>query len=314
MKKNSFYFATFFILILTYQFLVSSSSLKSEDQNYQEEFYDKYAIFSIVKPENIHFANETIPLNNSKTWERLDKELLKNTYWQSNTLLYIKRANKYFPIIEPILKENSIPEDFKYLAVIESGLEDVVSPSGATGFWQIMKSTGKEYGLEINNEIDQRYNLEKATELACTYLNDAYDKFGSWTMSAAAYNMGINGAAKTIESQGSNNYYNLHLNNETSRYIFRILAIKTILESPKQYGFIIREKDLYDPVKKKNIVLNKSNIDLIKYAKDLGVNYKILREYNPWIRSETITNITSQNYTIVIPETEEIIFSEYVKK
>ena len=314
MRNNFLYFLIFLAVIFTYQFLVSSLSSTKEDKAYKQEFYNKYAIFSVVQPKTIHFANETIPLTNHRIWERLDKELLKNTYWQSNTLLYIKRANKYFPIIEPILKANNIPEDFKYLAVIESGLEDVVSPAGATGFWQIMKYTGKEYGLEINNEIDQRYHLEKATQFACKYLNDAYDKFGSWTMSAAAYNMGINGAMKSITNQGSNNYYNLYLNSETSRYIFRILAVKTIIESPKDYGFIVRKKDLYPILVTKNILLNKSNVDVVQYAKDLGLNYKLLREYNPWIRSSNITNSKNTEYKISVPIEQETIFLDYVKK
>ena len=191
MRKNIFYFLTTsgLLLIVTKLFMYATD-VKSEDKLHQEQFNMKYGIFSIVQPESLNFAGEEIPIYSSEIWERIDKELLKNTYWQSNTLLYFKKANKYFPVIEPILEEYNIPEDFKYLAVIESGLDNVISPSGAAGFWQIMKQTGREYGLEVNKQIDERYNLEKATIVACKYLKEAYSKFGSWTMAAAAYNMG----------------------------------------------------------------------------------------------------------------------------
>ena len=212
MKKHLFYFLVTVVSLLIFaQLFIYATDLKSEDKLHQDQFNIKYGIFAVVQPENLNFAGEEIPIYSSEIWERIDKELLKNIYWQSNTLLYFKRANKYFPIIEPILKQYNIPDDFKYLAVIESGLDNVVSPSGAAGFWQIMNQTGREYGLEVNKAIDERYNLEKATIVACKYLQEAYNKFGSWTMAAAAYNMGKNGAARKIKNQSSNNYYNLYL-------------------------------------------------------------------------------------------------------
>ena len=188
-KHYNFLFIILFGLI-SIQLFVFSTDLKSEDKLHQEQFNIKYGIFAIVQPENLNFAGEEIPIYSPDIWERIDKELLKNTYWQSNTMLYFKKANKYFPIIEPILKQYNIPDDFKYLAVIESGLDNVVSPSGAAGFWQIMKGTAREYGLEVNKDIDERYNLEKSTVVACKYLQDSYKKFGNWTMAAASYNMG----------------------------------------------------------------------------------------------------------------------------
>ena len=203
-----------------------------EDIIHQREFNNKYGIFSIVKPESISFAGENAPLFSDDIWERYDKEILKNVYWQSNTMLYLKRANKFFPIIEPILKQNNIPDDFKYLALIESGLENVVSPAGAAGFWQFMKGTAKDYGMEVNSEVDERYNLEISTLAACQYLQKSYNKFGNWTMAAASYNVGINGLSNRSKTQKSNNYYDLYLPNETSRYVFRILVVKEILENP----------------------------------------------------------------------------------
>ena len=190
MQKKHIYFLGLSFLILAFaQLFIYSSELSSDDELHQHQFNIKYGIFAILQPQDLIFAGEEIPLNSPEIWERIDKELLKNTYWQSNTMLFFKKANKYFPIIEPILKKNNIPDDFKYLALIESGLDNVVSPAGAAGFWQILKSTALEHGLEVNSAIDERYNLEKSTQVACEYLNDAYAKFGNWTMAAASYNM-----------------------------------------------------------------------------------------------------------------------------
>ena len=279
MQKKSFDLFLF-LVIASFFFLIFSFTTKrlSNDKIHQQHFNEKYKIFSINKPMNVSFCNEKVNLNSNDIWERMDKELLKNIYWQSNTILYIKRANKFFPIIEPILKENNIPADFKYLAVIESGLEDVVSPSGAAGFWQILKSTAKEYGLEVNYAIDERYNLEKSTLVACRYLQNAYDKFGNWTMAAASYNMGKNGARRNIEKQETNNYYNLHLNSETSRYVFRIIAVKEIMENPKKYGFMFRNKDLYSMPNYKTVQVDSTIASLSDFAKSHGVNYKLIKQ------------------------------------
>tara|TARA_B100000902_G_scaffold42234_1_gene49909 strand:- start:2973 stop:3935 length:963 start_codon:yes stop_codon:yes gene_type:complete len=298
-----------FLIIASFFFLIFSFPTKrlSNDKIHQQHFNEKYKIFSINKPMNVSFCNEKVNLNSDDIWERMDKELLKNIYWQSNTMLYIKRANKFFPIIEPILKENNIPDDFKYLAVIESGLEDVVSPSGAAGFWQILKSTAKEYGLEVNYAIDERYNLEKSTLVACRYLQSAYDKFGSWTMSAASYNKGQNGIRRLIERQQTNNFYNLYLNSETSRYIFRILAVKEILENPKEYGFIYRHKDLYVMPEFKTIRIDSTINDLVGFANSNGTNYKLLKQFNPWLRTTSLPDKSRREYFLKIPTDPSII-------
>ena len=222
--------------------MYSFKKWQSEDEIHQSIFNKKYSIFSLNKILESEFANEKVPLEDDLVWERFDKELLKNVYWQSNTILYLKRANRYFPIIDSILNANKIPVDFRYLAVIESGLENVRSPSGASGIWQIMRSTAKEYGIEVNRDIDERYNLEIATQFACDYLNKAFEEFNNWTIAAASYNMGINGMRSNLKKQNVESYYDLNLNSETSRYIFRILAVKTIFENPKKYGFNIREQ------------------------------------------------------------------------
>ena len=312
MGYRYFYFLclTIFLLIIS-QLFIASSKLKSNDHIHQNHFNQKYGIFSIIKPDSLDFAGEMVPIHISNIWERLDKELLKNVYWQSNTLLYIKRANKYFPIIEPILKQHNIPDDFKYLAVIESGLEDVVSPSGAAGFWQLLKGTAREYEIEVNSSIDERYNLEKSTHAACFYLQEAYEKFGSWTMAAASYNMGKNGARRVICEQNTDNYYNLYVNSETRRYVFRIIAVKEILENPNKYGFIYREQDLYYMPEYKIIEVDSTIADLYVFCNEHHINYKLLKELNPWIRKSVLPDASRKKYQIKIPlYSSKLLFDE----
>jgi hypothetical protein len=271
-------------------------------------------VYSVLKPDNLKFANENIPESTFDVWERLDKELLKNIYWQSNTLLYFKRANKYFPIIEEILEKNNIPSDFKYLALIESGFEYKVSPSGAAGFWQIMKGTAREYGLEVNYAIDERYHLIKSTEAACKYLQKAYNKFGSWTLAAASYNMGINGVQRQVKKQNTNNYFNLYLNDETSRYVFRIIVIKEIMENPRKYGFVFRQNDLYSYPSVKQIRVDSTINNLYSFAQENDINYKILKRFNPWLRTYKLPDESRRVYYIDVPEkSEELIFDDFAE-
>lgn len=310
MRNFISYISVILVLVFLAQFFISSKNL-SDDEIHKNQFKNQYAIFSLVKPKRISFCNEEAPLYAFDIYERMDKELLKNTYWQSNMLLYIKRANKYFPVIESILAKNKIPDDFKYLALIESGLENVVSPAGATGFWQILKSTAREYDLEVNSAIDERYHLEKSTQFACDYLNEAYSIFGSWTMAAASYNMGMNGLKRTIEKQKTKNYYNLHLNSETSRYIFRILAVKEIMENAKDYGFVYRTSDLYNMIEYRIIHVDSTIADLYAFAKQQGVNYKLLKQMNPWLLKSTLPDESRKRYEIKIPiDNSSLIFSE----
>jgi len=274
----------------------------TEDSPLKESFFNNYKVYAIDLPEKLDFAGERVPIEDPDVYERLDREFLVNTYWQSNGLLYIKRANKYFPIIEPILKRNNIPDDFKYLALIESGLTNAVSPAGASGFWQFMKSAAKEYGLEVGDQVDERYHLEKATQAACDYLNAAKRSTGSWTMAAAAYNAGVTGMNRQANLQETNNYYDLWLNNETSRYVFRILAVKEIMKNPKKYGFIFDKRHLYNELPTYSVMIDSSITNLISFAKQYNITYKDLKIYNPWLRDRKLENKDGKTYYIKIPK------------
>lgn len=266
----------------------------------------EYKIFLPKVPDELEFCGEKVPLYDGDVYERMERELLVNAHWESATILYLKRANRWFPVIEPILKKNGIPNDFKYLSVIESGLSNVVSPAGAVGFWQFMEPAAKKYGLEINKEIDERYNIEKSTYAACAYLKDAYKKYGSWTMAAASYNFGMNGIDKQIERQQTKNYYNLFLVEETDRFIFRLLAIKEIFQNPKYYGFDIKTDDLHEKIETREIVVKKSIKDLASFATENGINYKYLKLFNPWLRSKNLPNKSKKTYIIKIPDDDSI--------
>ncbi|WP_034891979.1 lytic transglycosylase domain-containing protein [Gillisia sp. Hel_I_29] len=271
---------------------------------------DNYNIYSLPMPQNLEFAGEMVPIENPDIYERMDKELLVNTYWQSNALLLIKRAHKYFPIIEPILKANGVPDDFKYLAVIESGLTQVVSPAGAVGFWQIMEGTGKDFKLEINDNVDERYNIEKSTQVACDYLKQSKAKFGTWTMAAAAYNAGNAGVMRQLDRQDASNYYDLLLGEETGRYVFRILALKEILKNPIQYGFNIEEEHLYKNIPSYNVKVDTAVKDFPAFARKFDINYKILKIHNPWLREAFLNNKSGKLYEIQIPEKGVYKFSK----
>lgn len=260
-----------------------------------------YQISSIDIPEDLNFAGEAVPQEDPEIMERIDREFLVNTYWQSNALLLMKRAHKYFPVIEPILEKNGIPEDFKYLAVAESGLQNVVSPAGATGFWQIMKATGREYGLEVNNNVDERYHLEKSTEVACQYLSKYREKYGSWTLAAAAYNAGTGAIDRYMKIQKAKGYYDLLLGQETGRYVFRIMAIKEILSSPKKYGFVIGEEDLYKNIPTFRVDVDTAVTNFADFAGRYGISYKILKRHNPWLREPHLNNASRKDYQISIP-------------
>jgi len=272
------------------------------DDNLDKKIINDYNVYALNVPENLEFAGETMPLENPDILERMDRELLVNTYWQSNGLLMFKRANKYFPVIEPILKKHNIPEDFKYLAVIESGLQNVTSPAGARGMWQIMKATGRENGLEINVNVDERYNLELATEVACKYLLEAKAKFGSWTLAAASYNAGKAGINRRLDDQGVKDYYDLLLGEETGRYIFRIVALKEILNNPAKYGFNFRNKDLYQSIPTFKVAIDTPITDFVKFSETYGINYKILKLHNPWLREKHLNNKSGKLYHIEIPK------------
>ena len=272
------------------------------DEKLEDKLLNDYNVYAIELPESMNFAGERVPLENPDIRERMDRELLVNTYWQSNGLLIFKRANKFFPIIEPMLKKYGIPDDFKYLAIAESALQNNRSPAGAAGFWHFLKGTGKEYGLEINDYVDERYNLELATKVAAEYLNASKKRFGSWTLAAAAYNGGNAGINKQLKKQKVSDYYDVLLNDETSRYVFRILAFKEILSNPKKYGFNFREKDLYSQIPTYKVKVDTAVTNFALFAKQFGINYKILKLHNPWLRDNYLKNASGKEYFIEIPE------------
>ncbi|WP_035337729.1 lytic transglycosylase domain-containing protein [Dokdonia sp. PRO95] len=261
-----------------------------------------YNVYAIPMPDGLNFAGEAVPVENPDIKERMDRELLVNTYWQSNALLIFKRANKYFPTIEKILAEEGVPDDLKYLAVIESGLTQAVSPARATGFWQILKETGREYGLEVNDNVDERYHVEKSTRAACKYLRQSKEKFGSWTAAAAAYNAGNYGVSRRFKEQNVQDYYDLLLGEETGRYVFRIIALKEILSNPKKYGFNFRAEDLYAEVPTYKVEVDTAVTDFVKFAERFGINYKLLKLHNPWLRETKLNNSSRKKYYIEIPE------------
>lgn len=259
------------------------------------------AAVSFDLPKTVTFAGEEVPMELADVRERLDKELHINTYWHNNTIFLMKRAHRWFPQIEAILKKHNIPNDFKYLPLIESGLMNDISPKDAVGFWQILKSAGQENGLEINDQVDERYDPIKATEAACSYLKRAYKKFGNWTSVAASYNRGMGGIERALENQTVDSYYDLYLNDETARYVFRIIACKEIIENPAKYGFNVKERHLYDAEPLRYVTVNQTIPDLIAFAKANGTNYKLLKRHNPWLRDDKLVVKKGKSYKIALP-------------
>jgi hypothetical protein len=267
-----------------------------------QESEQPFLAVSYDLPKQISFAGEEVPLQEPDVMERLDRELQVNIYLQSSTLFLLKRANRWLPRITEILKAHNIPEDFKYLPLIESGLLNDVSPKQAVGYWQIREPAGKELGMEITDEVDERYDPIKSTEAACKYLRTAYSKLGSWTLAAASYNRGVAGIKSDLEGQKVDNYYDAYLNTETSRYVFRILAIKEIFQNPSKYGFKIHKDHFYQPEPLKLIEVTDNIPDLVTFSKSKGSNYKILKRHNPWLRQNKLHVKKGKTYHIALPE------------
>ncbi len=280
---------------------ISDGNVNPKNNNI--ELYDTpYQVFQPTVPTEVWFADEKVPIEFFDVYESLDRELIINTYRHSSTILYVKRAKRYFPIIEPILQANGIPDDFKYLCVAESGLDHAISPAGATGFWQFMKTTGREYNLEVNNYIDERYNIIKTTSAACNYLNNAYKKFGNWTLAAVSYNMGMAGLQRRLDQQKVDNYWDLYLTPEPARYVYRIVALKIVMSNPELYGFNIPNEDLYHPINYYPIIVDTTINNLQEFALKFGINYKLLKIFNPWIRDTMLMNRSGKEYTLIIPD------------
>jgi len=295
----------FFILFSCSILLISLVLISFEQPNqtsiisYGEP--SSFKVHALHVPSQVNFAGELMQLDEDDLMERMDKELLVNTYWQSNTLLMMKRANKFFPQIERILKEEEVPDDFKYLALIESGLENLRSPAGAKGFWQILRTTGREYGLEVNSNVDERYNIELSTRMACAYLKKAKERLGSWTLAAASYNRGIAGINRILKKQQADNYYDLLLGTETKRYMFRILAVKEIMQAPERYGFFVEDAQLYSPLEYRTVAVDTAITNIARFSKQMGVNYKTMKIYNPWLLQNHLNNKSRKLYHIALP-------------
>lgn len=253
-------------------------------------------------PNELTFAGESVPVDNFDTRESLDRELLVNGYWQSRTLMLMKKSKRFFAVIDPILESHGVPGDFKYMAMAESGFENATSPAGAVGVWQLLESTARDYGLEVNEWVDERYNLEKSTEAACRYLKESYAVFGNWTMAAATYNAGRKGLDNQVSRQKTAQYYDLLLNEETARYVFRLIAHKLICENPSHYGFSLSEADYYPTIGTRKVIIDSSIPDLAAFALEQGTNYKILKQLNPWLRKNDLPLKPGKTYTVRIPE------------
>ena len=262
-------------------------------------------------PETVPFCGQLVDITRYDRREAFDRELSSFTYFHSTTMLLIKRANRYFPVIEPILKANGIPDDFKYLAVIESSLDPrVTSPARAVGMWQLLEGTARDFGLVITPTVDERCHVAKATEAACRYLKQAYAKYGDWATVMASYNAGMNRISKELEHQMADSSFDLYLNEETSRYVFRILAMKVVMEHPFKYGFHLTAEQLYQPIECKEVEVSGPVDDWSKWAKSYGITYAQLREVNPWIRAKSLTNKLKKTYKVKIPYSDELYRSK----
>lgn len=305
MWKMTKRFAPVIIAVLILATAVSYSDNK-EPKPVEKKLKETYVLPQIIKSvdlnKSFNFAGEKVPLDNFDVRERLDRELTVNSYWHSSTMLNLKSTYKYFPIIEPILEEHGVPDDFKYLAIAESNLRNATSPAGAKGIWQFLNSIGQHYGLEINSEVDERYHIEKATAAACEYIKDHYRQFDSWTLTAAAYNMGGPKLKRELATQRADSYYDLNLNIETDRYVFRIVAIKEVMQNPRNFGFYLDEEDAYPPLTDYDIIeVNSSIENLGDFAAEHGTTYRILKVYNPWLISSRLTNRARKTYQIKVP-------------
>ena len=283
--------AGFIIISIAALIFVINQSFKTNPASSVENFSGDSIFYNkpYKIPDNVSFAGEKMPLDNFDTRESLDREILTSAYRHSSTIMIIKRANRYLPVIENILKNNNIPDDFKYLVAAESEYSNIISPAGATGFWQIMPETGKEEGMEINNIVDERYNLEKSTQFACDFFRKSYQKYGNWTLTAASYNGGRAALDEQIKIQKQNNYYDLLLAEETARYIFRAVAYKLVITDPEAFGFTLDKSDLYPVLNYYEVKVDTAVTDFSVFAKQMGTNYKMLKFLNPWLRKPYLT-------------------------
>ena len=304
-KKNSVVVISTVAIVLSSiaiisQIFVFAMRHKNEDEKYTDILKEHFHNFAAPMPKEVTFCGERVPLDNTFVREALDRELSYITYQHATTFLILKRAFRYFPQIEKVLKEQGVPEDLKYLAVAESSLNNAVSPAKAEGFWQFMPTTAKEYGLVVNSEYDERYDVEKSAVAACKYLKGSYARLGNWPLACAAYNCGEGGMKARIKEQQVRDYWHLALNNETARYVYRIIAYKIIMQNPQAYGFYIRQIDCHQPLEYDSIVVDTSINDFYAFAKQIGTEYKYFRIANPQLQAKKLTNKEGKKYTLRI--------------
>lgn len=304
MKLNNILLTVLIVLlsVFTFLFFIKNSD-KTEDQNYYEAASRQYRIFNLKIPDSLNFAGEAVPLENYFVRERLEREMFAIAFLHSRTSMALKRTARYFPIFEETFKANGIPDDFKFLAMAESELAFPVSPAGAAGIWQFLKATAIQYGLEVNEEVDERYHVYKSTLAAAKFLNDLNKRFKNWTLTAAAYNMGPTRLPGFMADQQETSYYNLALFEETNRYVYRILAYKIIYNNPTQYGFYFRNKDLHHPIPYDKVIVDTSITSLAAFAKSLNINLQQLKEHNQWLRRNSLIVRKGTTYEILVPQT-----------
>jgi membrane-bound lytic murein transglycosylase D len=295
----------FLLLIVGFLAACQTATVQKKKEAKHQEILASSAVVFPDLPQSMEFAGTTINLQDEDLRERLDREVLMTAYYQSAWVGALKRAHRYFPEIEQILKEEGIPDDFKYLAIIESNLQQAISPVGAQGFWQFMPATAKLYDLEMDAEIDERLNIEKSTHAACRYLKDAHRTLNDWVMTTAAYNRGVGGVLEDMKWQGTEHYFDTYQNSETGRYVFRLLATKLIYENPEAYGYYPDKMELYEPFHIQKIMVNESIPNLSIWANDQGYNIKILRKLNPWLKTTKLTVKKGRKFTLILPSASE---------
>lgn len=304
-RNRKIVYISFAVVLIVFSgvFLLRFTVSDADKENIRSDFSELSGFKAVSPPipRKLDFAGESVPLNLFYVREALDRELSVNTYWHSQSLLLFKRANRHLPVVESILKKHQIPDDFKYVVLVESGFQHAVSSAGAAGYWQFMKETALEYGLEVTDQVDERYHLVKATEATCKYLLKSHEKYGSWTLVAAAFNGGQGRMDKLVKRQKTNNYYEMFMNQETSRYVFRILALKLIFEHPEKYGYQLKREDLYPSIPQKRFTVTESIPNLVEFAREKNVSYRMLRELNPWLADTFLPVKPGKSYHLVLP-------------
>ena len=317
-KNKTFIFSTLAVVLSTVaiamQIFVFATHRRSEDEKYAEMLKEHFHNFAAPVPQSVEFCGQKVPLNNTFVTEALDRELSYLTYQHATTFLILKRAFRYFPLIEPVLKQNNVPDDLKYLAVAESSLNNAVSPAKAEGFWQFMPTTAKEYGLIVNAEYDERYNIEKSAAAACRYLKGSYSRLKDWPLACAAYNCGEGGIKARMNEQKVNNYWDLALNTETARYVYRIIAYKIIMQDPQAYGFYIRKADCHQPLEYDTVTIDSTINDFYSFAKQIGTEYKYFRMANPELQAKKLTNKEKKKYQFKVPSSRSYDWQYLIKK